>query len=235
MTAYSSTFQDAQGEVMDKLRLDTTADLTKTKAWLNQILLDIAVTSRYFSGSAAGAALAAAAASQALPATLVELEYVTVTYGGQTAYMTPIGFDKLLMLQVTASSGPPTFYTLRKGTVNFWPAAAGGEVLTYYGATLPDAMSANSDVSGLPEPYATKLLVYGACIEAADFKNDMRLYFYYQNAYAAWKASFQAYLNTRMTQAARAFPVYGPDGRPFSSPYLPHDVSSDFYVTGFRG
>lgn len=235
MTAYSSQFSDLQSEVVDKLRLDSTADATRVKEALNQVLVDVAVQSRYFSGSSTGSALAAAASSQALSATIVELEYITCTYGGQTTFLNPVGFDRILMLRTSTSSGPPTVYCLRKGTVEFWPNAQGGETLTYYGATLPDEMILGSDVSGLPEPFATNLLIYGACIEMADFKNDMRLYFYYQQAYAQWLAKFQTYLNMRVTQTSRAIPVYGPDGRPFtSSPWLPHDPSSDWFITGWR-
>lgn len=236
MTSYASTFQDAQNAVIDALRLDPVADLPRVKAWLNRTLLDVAVQSKFFSGSAAGAALTAAAANQALPAALVELEYVTCAFGGQTKLMQSVYYDKLLMLREasTAATGPPTVYCLRKSTVEFWPNAAGGEVPTYYGGTLPDLMSANSDVSGLPEPFATQLLVAGACIPAADFKNDPRIYTFYQGEYQQWMAQFLAFLNARVTDSSRGWPIYGPDGRPFGTPFLPHDPSSDFYVTGFR-
>jgi hypothetical protein len=77
--------------------------------------------------------------------------------------------------------------------------------------------------------------VFGACIEAADFKSDVKLYFFYQQAYQAWLGKFQAFLNRRVTQSSRFIPTVGPDGYPFDvSPWLPHDVSSDFYVTGAR-
>lgn len=235
MTAFSSTFQDIQNEVIDKLRLDASADLARVKGYINQVLADVAARTRYFSGSAAGAALTAAATSQALPATLIELEYVTCAFGGQTIVMQAKPFSEILMLRApTSGSGPPVFYCLRKGTIEFWPAAQGGEILTYYGATMPDALSANSDVSGLPEPHNSVLLSLGACIEAADFKNDPKLYFYYQQAYQQAMGEFFAYLNMRVTQEGRAFPIYGPDGRPFGVPFVPHDPSSDWFVTGWR-
>lgn len=237
MTVYASTFLDAQNSVIDSVRLDPVADRQRTKDWLNRTLLDIGVQSKFFSGSAVGAALTAAAANQALPATLVELEYVTCAFGGQTQLMQPIYYDKLLMLRAasTGATGPPINYCLRASTVEFWPAAAGGEVLTYYGATLPAQMSGDTDVSGLPEPYATQLLVAGACIPAADFKNDPRVYTFYQSEYQQWMAQFLAFLNARVTDSSRGWPIYGPDGRPFNAgAWLPHDPSSDFWVTGLR-
>jgi hypothetical protein len=236
MTTYASTFLSMKNEVKDKLRLDTdTDDDSRLGEWLNQTLVRVATESKYFESNSDGSALAANATNQALPATLVELEYITRTYGGQTVYLTPSAFETILELRATGATGPPTQYALRKSTVEFWPNAQGGEVLTYYGAGLPSLMSADGDTTGLPEPFASKLIVYGACIEAADFKNDMRLYFYYQTAFAQWLEAFNTYLNTRLSRASRAFPIYGPDGRPFSAgPFLPHDPSSDFYVTGWR-
>lgn len=234
MPAYASTFQDCQNEVIDKLRLDTTLDTARVKEWLNQTLVMVAVRTRYFSGSSAGTALTTNATSQALPTTLIGLEYASIAYGGQSIYMTPVGMDHLLMLRASAGNSTPVYYSLRKDTVEFWPNAQGTEVITYYGPTVPNEMTANSDVSGLPEPFASKLLIYGACVEAADFKNDDRLLSYYQGKYEEQLALFEAFLNARLTQAARAFPVYGPDGRPFGTPFLPHDPSSDYYTTGWR-
>lgn len=228
---YASTATTIVDSVVAKLRLDAVADAAKTLAWVNQTYTNVATTTRYFSGSTAGAALAAAATSQALPTTIVELEYATATYGGQGFVMTMVDFDKILMYRQsqTGASGPPLFYSLRKGTVEFFPAAAGGEIITYYGATVPNAMILG-DTPDLPEPFASKLLEYGACVEAADFKNDARLYFWYQQAYGQWMGQFIAFLNQRKTQAGRAFTVQGPDGQGF----VPHDMSSDWWITGFR-
>lgn len=239
VTAYASQFSDLQQLVSDKLKLDnvslTGTDATKVKEALNQTLVHVATATRYFSGSASTSALAAGANTDAIPSTIVELEYVTMTYGGQTYFLQPTTFDRILMRRVSSTTGPPVIYSLRKSTLNFWPNAQGGEVLTYYGATLPDEMTNASDTTGLPEPFATNLIVYGACVEMADFMDDPKLYFYYQNAYAQALGEFQAYLNMRVTQTSRAIPVYGPDGRPFdTAPFLPHDPSSDFFVTGFR-
>lgn len=232
---YASTATTIVNSVVAKLRLDAVADAAKTLEWVNQVYTNVATTTRYYSGSSAGAALTAAATSQALPTTIVELEYATATYGGQSLVMMLVDFDRLLQMRQgqSGASGPPLFYSLRKGTVEFFPAAAGGEIITYYGATIPNAMVLG-DIPDLPEPFASKLLEYGACVEAADFKNDARLYFWYQQAYGTWMGQFIAFLNQRKTQAGRAFPIQGPDGRPFTSPFVPHDPSSDWYVTGFR-
>ena len=41
--AYPSTFVQLQNEVIDRLRLDSIADLTRVKDWINQVYTDICV------------------------------------------------------------------------------------------------------------------------------------------------------------------------------------------------
>lgn len=215
---------DIQARVAEKLRLDATADATKMSEWVNQTLVDVAVRTKYFSGSSTGSALTAAASSASLPAAMVELEYMVATYGGQTTYMRPALFAELLMRRQAggSASGPPQRYALRKDTVEFWPGAVGGETLTFYGATLPDEFTGSSS-SGLPEPFNSNLLEAGACAQAAEFKADPRLD-YFRAAYERWMGLFQAYLNRRKSLAAQAFSVYGGD-----APLVPHDPSTDLY------
>ena len=237
MAPYTSTFVDCQNSVIDKLRLDPVLDRTRAKEWVNQYLLDVALQSRWFTGAATAAPLSANSTSLPLPPSLIELSWMTSSGGGQTLTMAPMNMEMILMqrqLQGGSGLGQPQWYSLQKNLLEFWPNASGGEVLTFYGATLPDEMIADTDVSGLPDPFAINLLVMGAAIEAADFKSDVKLYFYYQQAYAAWMGKFQSFLNRRVTQSSRTIPIYGPDGRPFDYQFLPHDPSSDLYVTGSR-
>ena len=236
MASYASTFSSIKTAVAEKLRMADTGDDARIGTWVNQALCRVAVDTHWFMGSVDGAALAAGASSQALPTTLVELEQISLVFGGQPYYLFPTEFDQILMLRSRGpSSGPPRYYCLRKNTVELWPSAAGGEVLSYYGAILPDPLlTAPTDVPGLPEPYAAKLLEYGACLEAADFKKDVYLFFHYTPKYQEWLSGFQAFCNRRITRASMQVPVYGPDGRPFDVAYVPHDRSSDWYTTGWR-
>lgn len=227
MAAYASTFQSIQNSVIAKLRLDATNDLGKVKDWINQGLARVAVDTCYFSASSAGSALTAGDTSQALPSALFDCEYVTCVYGGQSSTLSQRTFEQILHLRENGTSvGPPTVYYLRKNTVEFWPSAAGGEVLTYYGAGLPDALSGNTDVAGLPEPYAAKLIEYAACVEAADFKRDPQLFAFYTASYQQWLGAFFAFLNRRRGKGSQAVPVLDADGRPFGMPWVPHDPST---------
>jgi hypothetical protein len=238
MAPYTSNFLNCQDSVIDKLRLDPVLDRARAREWLNAILLDVSLQTGFFNGTVAGPPLSAGATSMALPAGIVGLQTVTSSYGGQAILMQPVGFDEILQrrtAQGTSAIGQPRFYSLQKDLIELWPTASGGELLLCYGTTLPNEMIADTDVSGLPDPFAINLLVMGAAIDAADFKSDVKLYFYYQQAYAAWMAKFETYLNRRITQSSRYIPIFGPDGRPFdASGWVPHDMSSDFFVTGAR-
>lgn len=228
MTVYTTQFSDLYNAVIQQCRLDATADLARSKAWINVTLTDVAVRSRFFSGSAATAALAANATNDTLPTSIVELEDVTCTYGGAQPALVEVSFERLLWLRQASGQGggPPVYYCLRKNTVEFWPAAQGGEVLTYYGATLPPVLVADADTSGLPEPYASQLLIYGASIRAAEFKSDLLLLGEYQQQYGAWMGSFMAFCNQRRGSQGWAFEVWTPG----VGGYRPHDPSSDWYV-----
>lgn len=172
MTAYARIFSDLYGDVITKAHLDASADLTRTKEWLNQALSDAAVRSKYFTGSSAGTALAAAATSQALPSAIIEVDAISCTYAGLAPTLAEVSFQELLQARGGGSvSGPPRLYALRQATVEFWPAAAGSEVLTYYGAVYPDELSGASDTIPLPEPFGN-VLTYGALVQAGEFKKD---------------------------------------------------------------
>ena len=226
MTAFASTFVNLYTEVLTKGRLDSTADLAKSKNWINLAYTGVAVASRFIKGSSTGSALSAAASSQALPTTIVELEQLVATYSGRTNVVYPVAYTRLLQLrQQSGATGPPRVYALRQGTIEFWPSAVGGETLTSYGAVLPDVLSGDSDTVSLPEPFAWNLLTYGALIHAAEFKADLLLMGEYQNQYGAWFAGFMAFCNRRETQVGQGFEVY--TGYPQT---VPSDPSSDWFV-----
>lgn len=230
MATYASTFATIKDAVIKKLRLDSTLDDTRVGEWVNQVYATAAIDTKFFESSTAGAALAAAATSQTLPAAIIELEFVTAAYGGQTVLMREVAFHRILALrqQVASagSSGPPWLYSLRKTSVEFWPAALGTEVLTYYGATLPDILTGTA-APAIPEPFASKLLEYGALVYGAEWKKDPLLDEYRQQ-YAMWKAQFETYMNRAGGALPKAFEVWG-----VTTPYIPHDPSSDWNLTGY--
>lgn len=227
--AFPSTRLELRTMVENAIRLLDSDDASKVNDWLNLAYAEAAEAVKWFEGSSTGAALAAGATSQAIPATILELEDVTCSYGGVAPPLRQVSWEELLQRRKYGSQGgPPLWYCVRKANVEFHPAAQGGEILTYYGSQLPTSYLANdTDVPDFPEPFATNLLYYGACIKACEFKNDLLQLGGFQQQYAAWMGRFQAFLNQREGSGSLAFPVYpGPPG----SSVPPHDRSSDWFV-----
>jgi hypothetical protein len=226
--AFPSTFADLKQSVIDKGRLDATLDAAKCGQYINRAYADVAMVSKFFEGSVAGAALAAAATSQAIPATIIEVEDVTMSYAGIQPPMREYTWEQLLRVRsyTQTGQGPPQAYAVRNTTVEFWPSAQGGEILTYYGSMQPTVWLVNdADIPAFPEPFATSLLEYGALVQAAEFQNDLLMLGEFQQSYGAWLAKFAKFMATRQGTDARAFDI-----RMGMSGLLPHDRSSDWYV-----
>jgi len=226
---FPKQYSDIYGTVIAKARLDAnlTADVTRAKDWVNLAYADVALTSKFWEGSAATAALAAAVTADTLPTALIELEDVTCSYAGTFPPMREVTWEQLLNLRAYSSTGrgPPQVYSLRKNSLEFWPAAQGGEILTYYGSKQPAAwLSDDTDVPDIPEPFS-QLLEYGALVQAGEYKNDLLMLGEYQQSYGAMMGKFLKFCQARMGTDARSFPV-----RLGRSNLLPHDPSSDWYV-----
>lgn len=230
MTTFAPTFLDIQNIVIDRLRLDASADLTRVKNAINNASNNVATETKYLSSSNAPAALAAAATSLSIPASIIEVEYITSGYGGQTLILGQLTFDRLLVMRQQPSvAGPPVAYSLRKDTVELWPAAVGGETLTVYGPGLPTALSGDTDLQPYPEPYGSNLLAYGAMCDMAEFTKDILMIGTYQAKYQDWMGRFRAYITRR--QGALPKHMIVDDG---SHGFYPHDPSSDWDLIGPR-
>lgn len=216
MAVYSRIFTDVQTSVIEKLRLDATLDATKVSEYINQALAQAAIDTGYFTGSTAGSALAAAATTQSLPTTIISLEYISSNYGGQQPLLREATFEQVLYFRgLGAAAGPPMWYALRQGTVELYPAAVGGEILTYYGAVLPEEWT-GSTASPLPEPY-TSVIEAGALYYAAEFKKDP-LVAQYLADYESWRKRWKSYVNMRTGARPRKFYVGGPGRWPYPNP-----------------
>lgn len=236
MTVLTSTLAQLRAEVTDKLRLDADGDdATRVDRWLNQVYVTVATKTSCLVTNAT-ATMTGGEDSYVVPSSIVHIDEITLSDSSGTAYppMVQSSLDEILRRRAfnQASSGVPYRYAVvGMNQIEFFPKARTGDVLTFWYSYLPDKLTADGDISLLPEPFGSKLLVYGACVEAADFKNDTRLYFYYQQAYAQWEQDLQAYVNRRPGDYPGAFAVWGPD----KPGYVPSDRSSDFWVTGPRG
>lgn len=216
-----------QNEVIAKVRLDATADLQKTKDWINQAYADVCVETEALQDYAT-MTMTAAQSVYTLDANLVRIKamYVTPVNSTQSRPLEPISIEELL--EFTAGTGiaqpntggPNRYALMGINTVQFYPTPSSADTITVYYVKLPTALSGNTDVTILPEPYATELLVNGACYKAAIFLKDPDAGVW-QQAYEAEKMKLRGHLRRKQGAYTRSFRIVG--GRIVA----PHDPSVD--------
>ena len=205
--SFPSQFVDIQNAVIAKARLDAQLDLLRVKDWINQVYYQACIETNFYESSwTLGVPLTPNASSIAVPAAVVKLEYIvpTGTDGSNWATMDEVQFEEILDSRAWQGGsiplGAPSKYAFRSGqasTIEFYPNAAGGEVFTFYGLFLPTALVADNAVPIFPEPFASKVLEYGALVQAAEFKKDIFFLNTYQQDWADWKMRLQMFNNQR--------------------------------------
>ena len=221
--AFPSTFVDLQDSVLSKGRLDAAADRVKVKDWLNETLSDAVLQTEAL--VTVMTMVPTSSASQPLPAAVLRIKGMYVSSGGvQYQPMWPVSLEQMLERRQgspAASVDTPTLYTLSGlNTIDFWATPRGTETITIYAVTAPPVMTADADVPPLPEPFASKVLEYGALAEAADFKRDDQLQ-NYQARYQEWIAKLRSHLTRKRGGVPEQMLVLG------TPAYAPHDRSTD--------
>lgn len=202
------------------------------KDWINQVYAQVAVETEAVVTSGTFN-LVAGTASYDLSAILtngilrIKEMYATPVGGVQSVPLIQTDLDDILRRR-QASGGVANavgstvyrFALLGQNKLELYPTPASADVITVYYVALPTALSANGDIPVFQEPYASKLLEYGALAEAADFKSDPQESEYRQ-LFGVWTQKFRAHLTRRQGMQPGQFRVI-PD-----SPYPPHDPSVD--------
>ena len=217
--AFPSTFLDIRNEVIDKLRLDATLDLQKTKDWVNAAYAEACIETEFYATSSTSAALTLNQGSVPVPTGLQKLDYITSVGTDGTIWgpMKMVTFDEILRNRAYASgaastTGAPYLYAFRSSnapSIEIWPPAAGGEVLTFYGQLLPTVLVNDGDVPIIPEPYGSNCLIFGAAAQAAEFKQNYLMMGQYAQEQDLWIARLRGFNNTRVGDDVQQFQVVG--------------------------
>jgi hypothetical protein len=225
--AFPSTFADLKSSVITKLRLDATNDAAKVSDWLNQVYADVCVETEA-SIATTTLNMVAGTSSYTLPTAVMRIKsmYVTPVNGAQLWPLRQTTLDYILRRRVSGgglstATGSPTEYALLGLTkLEVYPTPSAADVVTIYHVALPTALSSAGDIPILQEPWGSKLLEYGACAEAADWKGDPSEQEYRQ-LFEVWKQKFRAHLTRRQGGQPGQFRIF-PGGS-----FPPHDPSTD--------
>jgi len=227
-TVTPANFTTLQTRVIDKVRLDSTdsATTTRVKDWINQAYMQVAIETRYWQTQGT-ATLTTGQASYTLDPNLLHIILITVTQAGGTAWfpLKEAELDEILNFQAVSpeSTGPARRYCLvNSNELILWPTPMSADTITFYYAYLPTPLSSGTDVPGMPEPYASQCLEYGAAIKAAEWKRDLMMLGDFQQQYATALAAFQRFVNRRQGEYPEQFPTWTR-----KLPYGPHDPSVD--------
>lgn len=228
--AYPSTFLDLQNSVIKKARLNATSDLSSVKDWLNQVYAQACIELEANIDKTT-ATLTAGTSSydlSVLASGVVRIKqmYVTPVGGTQSRPLRVTSLEQILAWQqasggATVSNGTVIWYSLSGlNRIDFYPTPGSADTLTIYYVKQPTALSANTDTTILPEPYASKVLEYGTLAEAADFKGDPSETEYRQ-LHAVWMQKLKAHITRRASGQPGQFNTLP------SRLILPHDPSAD--------
>jgi hypothetical protein len=215
--AYPSTFLDLQDAVIGKLRLDPTPDRPRVKDWINQVYAQVCVETEATQKQDT-VTTTIDTASYNLPDAVIRVrEIVSAGASDPTSYGPPleqVSLDELLTLRQSGTvaytnQGAATKYALAgMNQLELYPTPTSVDTLLLFYVYLPAALVGDAAISALPEPYASKLLEYGALAEAADFighpEQDR-----YRALYEDWLRRFRTHLARRRGAGAGQLRVMG--------------------------
>lgn len=225
--AYPNTFLDIQNEVIARLRLDSQNDLQLVKDTVNVVYADAVVTNEYLQQKST--VTPSASSTYTFTSTPLRIKQIQVTVGSVIYQpLKPRDLHEILQMRAATTgqspvTGPPIYYAFDgSASMEVYPSFQGTESMDIWATYQPTALSANTDVPVLPEPYASRVLVYGALAELADYTKDLLMGpMGYMQLYQLWNGKLRTHLNRRRDGGNKPWNVVN-DGH-----FVPHDPSTD--------
>lgn len=216
--AFPSTFKDIQDDVILRARLLSANDLPHVKDWINKTYFDVCVQTEA-SVTTTTINLVAGTSKYTLASTVARIKQMVVKPTGGTTFNAPLvltTLDEILQRRqnggdaTTGGDFPQSYlYTLVGiSDLEVWPTPAAADVITLYYAAYPTALSGDTDVPILEEPYGTNLLLYGALSQAGDFKGDPATADW-ENSYDTWMGKYLQHLTLKRGDQPGQFHVWG--------------------------
>jgi hypothetical protein len=219
--AFPSTFLDVQQAVLQKARLDPTLDLQRTKDWINQTYTRVCVETEAIVATAQ-MTCTTGYYSYTFPAQVARAKQMQIRPYGTSTLNAPLVRTTLDELMNRRQNGgdsqlnQATHYALL-GISDFelWPTPAAADIILIWFVQFPTPLSANTDLPVLEEPYASKLLEFGALADAGDFNGDPSQIGWQQD-FDDWMARYTQHLDRKQGVMPGQFHQWGdvwlPDG-----------------------
>lgn len=202
MPPYQGTLDTIRRGVADRLKMEyTTAnDIPRLTQWVNIAYMQAAQETGCLVGCGV-TALTADADGYTLAPEVHQIKAIHYVYAdGQISVpLEMVTLDRMLQLRradASETSNRSVYTILGQNRIELWPEPGSDASLKFWYSSLPPALVADTDVPLFKEPYGTKLLELGACVEGAKFKKDPLLQSY-QQEHAEWMRRFQGFLNRR--------------------------------------
>lgn len=172
--------------------------------------------------------MVAGQATYTLGASIMRIKEMVITPIGATVSkpLRQSTLDEILSRRQAAGGvqnfgGYVTHYALLGlSDLEVWPTPQAVDVIKAYYVAAPTALSADGDVPVLPEPFASKVLEFGALAEAADFKGDPAGP-QWEGEYQEWLQKLRTHLTRKQGNQPGQFRIWN------SSVFPPHDPSTD--------
>lgn len=225
--AYPTTFLDAQNEVIAKVRLHASNDLSKVKDWLNQTYADTCVETEALQDYAE-MTLTSGQNVYELDDQILRIKQMYVTPSGQgpSRPLEPMSLEKILAWSASngatpSNGGSVTHYALvGVNLIHFYPTPASADTVTVYYVKAPPPLVDDTDVPVIPEPYITECLTNGACYKAAIFLKDPDAPTFKQD-YELAKRNLRGHLRRKAGAMTKQFNITR------GGNLTPHDPSTD--------
>lgn len=214
------------------MRLDSSVDLPSVKDWINQRYAQIVVETQAKQAYAT-MSLTANTDTYTLPASVERIinMYVTPTGGTRMRALELTSVEDLINRKAgtfsTSDQGAGVTHYALLGIDEFvvWPTPQNADVITIFYVALPTALSGNTDVPIIHEPWVSKLLFHGPAQDAAEFQGDWQNAQWHAAQFEAWLGRYRTHLNRKRGANTQQFRIA-------SGPYLPpHDPSTDIRYT----
>jgi len=214
--SFPSSFLDIQAAVLQKARLDPSNDGARVRDWINQSYTRVCVETEAIVTSAT-MALTAGAASYTLPPSVARIKQLQLKPLGQANFNAPLVRTTLDEILVRRQAGGDTqqsgnqsglYALLGINAFEVWPTPPAADVIWIYYVQFPLPLLGTADVPVLEEPYASKLLEFGALADAGDFNGDPATVGWQQD-FDTWMTRYLAHLDQKQGVIPGQFHVWG--------------------------